>query len=232
MSINVILRTENLCKSFFLHEQGKEIPSAQKISLEVHQGKLTALTGASGKGKSSLLKCIYRTYLPTEGAIYYHTTTGSWIDLVKASEYDILRLRQSEISFVTQFLHCLPRQSTIDVIAKPLFDLGIQRTQAREKAKELLSQINLPERLWEISPATFSGGEKQRVNLARAIILQPRLLLLDEPTASLDTGSTARVLEMIQKMKEAGTGILAIFHDQKLISQTADAVVTLSNRSS
>ncbi len=231
MSLNIILRTENLCKSFFLHEQAKTIPSAQKISLEVHQGKLTALTGASGTGKSSLLKCIYRTYLPTEGAIYYQTTSGTWIDLAKASEYDILKLRQSEISFVTQFLHCLPRQSTVDVVAKPLFDLGIQRTQAREKAKELLSQISLPERLWEISPSTFSGGEKQRVNLARAIILQPRLLLLDEPTASLDPASTVRVLEMVQKIKASGTGILAIFHDHKLISETADTVVTLSSAS-
>lgn len=229
MSLDVILHTENLSKSFFLHEQGKEIPSAQKISLEVYEGQLTALTGTSGTGKSSLLKCIYRTYLPTEGAIYYHTSTGKCIDLAKASEYDILKLRQSEISFVTQFLHCLPRQSTIDVVAKPLFDLGIQRTEAREKAKELLSQISLPERLWEISPSTFSGGEKQRVNLARAIILQPRLLLLDEPTASLDTDSTVKVLDMVQKIKQAGTGILAIFHDKRLISQTADAVVMLSS---
>ncbi|MBD2772715.1 phosphonate C-P lyase system protein PhnL [Iningainema tapete] len=229
MSSNIILRTEGLSKSFLLQEQGKHIPSAQNVSLEVQAGKLTALTGASGTGKSSLLKCIYRTYLPTKGAIYYHTDEGEWIDLAKASERDILALRRTEISFVTQFLHCLPRQSTIDVVAKPLFDLGIERTEARERAKELLSQIHLPQRLWEISPSTFSGGEKQRVNLARAMILRPRLLLLDEPTASLDPTCVSRVIEMVSRLKKAGTGILAIFHDQELVKQLADFDITLTS---
>ena len=228
MSSTVILRTENLSKSFLLHEQGKHIPSAQNVSLEVQAGKLTALTGSSGAGKSSLLKCIYRTYLPSEGVIYYHTDEGEWIDLVKLSEREILQLRRAEISFVTQFLHCLPRQSTVDVVAKPLFDVGIDRTEARERAKELLHQIKLPERLWEISPYTFSGGEKQRVNLARAMILRPRLLLLDEPTASLDRTSVARVIEMVRNIKKAGTGILAIFHDQELVQELADIEVTLA----
>jgi alpha-D-ribose 1-methylphosphonate 5-triphosphate synthase subunit PhnL len=228
MSSTIILRTENLSKRFLLHEQEKHIPSAQNVSLEVQAGKLTALTGSSGAGKSSLLKCIYRTYLPTEGAIYYLTDEGEWLDLAKVSERDMLELRRAEISFVTQFLHCLPRQSTVDVVAKPLFDLGIDRTEARERAKELLHQIKLPERLWEISPYTFSGGEKQRVNLARAMILHPRLLLLDEPTASLDRTSVARVIDMIRHIKKAGTGILAIFHDQELVQELADIEVTLA----
>lgn len=228
MSSTVILRTENLSKSFLLHEQEKHIPSAQNVSLEVQAGKLTALTGSSGAGKSSLLKCIYRTYLPTEGAIYYLTDEGEWLDLAKVSERDMLELRRAEISFVTQFLHCLPRQSTVDVVAKPLFDLGIDRTEARERAKELLHQIQLPERLWEISPYTFSGGEKQRVNLARAMILRPRLLLLDEPTASLDPASVARVIDMVRSIKKAGTGILAIFHDRELVKELADIEVTLA----
>ncbi|MBG1270210.1 phosphonate C-P lyase system protein PhnL [Nostoc sp. WHI] len=227
MYSNLILRTEGLSKSFILHEQRKHIPSAQNVSLEVRAGKLTALTGASGTGKSSFLKCIYRTYLPTKGAIYYHTDDGEWLDLAKVSEREILELRRAEISFVTQFLHCLPRQSTVDVVAKPLLDLGIERIEAIDKAKDLLSQIKLPERLWEISPATFSGGEKQRVNLARAMILHPRLLLLDEPTASLDQVSIARVIEMIRSLKKAGTGILAIFHDQELVKELADFEITL-----
>ncbi|MCC5668872.1 phosphonate C-P lyase system protein PhnL [Nostoc sp. CHAB 5784] len=227
MYSNLILRTEGLSKSFILHEQQKHIPSAQNVSLEVKAGKLTALTGASGTGKSSFLKCIYRTYLPTEGAIYYHTDDGEWLDLAKASEREILELRRAEISFVTQFLHCLPRQSTVDVVAKPLLDLGIERIEAKDQAKELLSQIKLPERLWEISPATFSGGEKQRVNLARAMILHPRLLLLDEPTASLDPVSIPRVIEMVRSVKKAGTGILAIFHDQELVKELADFEINL-----
>ncbi|MBW4475093.1 MAG: phosphonate C-P lyase system protein PhnL [Stenomitos rutilans HA7619-LM2] len=222
MTATPILCVKNLSKHFFLHEQGKHIPSMQEVSLDVRAGKLTALTGPSGVGKSSLLKCIYRTYLPNAGIIDYCTDEGDWIDLVQANEREIIQLRRTEISFVTQFLHCLPRQSTIDVVAKPLFDLGIDRAEARIQAKGLLAEIHLPERLWEISPSTFSGGEKQRVNLARAMILRPRLLLLDEPTASLDRASVERVIQMIQSLKKAGTGILAIFHDPQLVKELAD----------
>ncbi|MBV9388283.1 MAG: phosphonate C-P lyase system protein PhnL [Chroococcidiopsidaceae cyanobacterium CP_BM_ER_R8_30] len=227
MTAKLILRTENLSKHFFLHEQRKHIPSVVGMFLEVSAGRLTALTGPSGVGKSSLLKCIYRTYLPSQGAIYYHTDEGDWIDLVQANEQEILQLRHTEISLATQFLHCLPRQSTIDVVAKPLFDLGISRSEARIRAQELLSHIHLPERLWGISPMTFSGGEKQRVNLARAMILRPRLLLLDEPTASLDRTSVERVIEMIRNLKKAGTGILAVFHDSMLVKELADFEVQL-----
>ncbi|MGF1540409.1 MAG: phosphonate C-P lyase system protein PhnL [Pleurocapsa sp.] len=228
MSENTILEINNLSKIFFLHEQRKSLPSAQDISFPVYAGKLTTLTGASGVGKSSILKCIYRTYLPTRGAIYYYTEEGEKLDLAVVSEQEILQLRRGDLSFVTQFLHCLPRQSTIDVVAKPLFDLGIEREEARDRAKNLLREIQLPERLWMLSPTTFSGGEKQRVNLARATIFNPRLLLLDEPTASLDSASVERVVKMIQRIKQAGTAILAIFHDLDLVKEIADFEVKLS----
>jgi alpha-D-ribose 1-methylphosphonate 5-triphosphate synthase subunit PhnL len=228
MSENTILEINNLSKIFFLHEQRKSLPSAQDISFPVYAGKLTTLTGASGVGKSSILKCIYRTYLPTRGAIYYYTEEGEKLDLALISEQEILQLRRGDISFVTQFLHCLPRQSTIDVVAKPLFDLGIEREEARDRAKNLLREIQLPERLWMLSPTTFSGGEKQRVNLARATIFNPRLLLLDEPTASLDSASVERVVKMIQRIKQAGTAILAILHDLDLVKEIADFEVKLS----
>ncbi|GAB4238886.1 MAG: ATP-binding cassette domain-containing protein [Stanieria sp.] len=228
MSENTILEINNLSKIFFLHEQNKSLPSAQDISFPVYAGKLTALTGASGVGKSSILKCIYRTYLSTRGAIYYYTEEGEKLDLALISEREILQLRRGDLSFVTQFLHCLPRQSTIDVVAKPLFDLGIEREEARDRAKNLLREIQLPERLWTLSPTTFSGGEKQRVNLARATIFNPRLLLLDEPTASLDSASVERVVKMIQRIKQAGTAILAILHDLDLVKEIADFEVKLS----
>jgi alpha-D-ribose 1-methylphosphonate 5-triphosphate synthase subunit PhnL len=228
MTSNVILRVIGLSKSFFIHEQGKCIPSAQNVSLEVQSEKLTALIGTSGTGKSSILKCIYRTYLPSCGNIYYHKSENEWIDLTKASECDILKLRRTEIAFVTQFLYCLPRQSTVNVVAKPLLDLGMKPSKAREIARESLNKIKLPERLWDISPYTFSGGEKQRVNLARAIIICPRLLLLDEPTASLDSASTAQVVEIIRSLKKANTGILAVFHNEDLVNELADTVIKLT----
>lgn len=226
-SSDVVLQVEGLTKNFTLHEQNKVLPGAAPIDFTVHTGKLTALAGVSGTGKSSLLKCVYRTYLPQSGAINYCTAQGNWLDLATASEYEILNLRRAEISFVTQFLHFLPRQSTLDVVAKPLFDLGCDREVARDRAASLLQQMKLPERLWKISPATFSGGEKQRVNLARSMVSCPRLLLLDEPTASLDAAATERVVELIQTIKQQGTGMLAVFHDPELITSVADEIITI-----
>ncbi|MEO1432705.1 MAG: phosphonate C-P lyase system protein PhnL [Cyanobacteria bacterium J06633_8] len=238
-SSDIILQVRELTKNFTLHEQNKVLPGVNRISFTVKSGQLTALTGPSGAGKSSLLKCIYRTYLSDSGEISYRTATGNWLDLANASEYEILNLRRKEISFVTQFLHCLPRQTTLDVVAKPLFDLGCEdsilreryRTEARDKAAMLLQKMQVPERLWKISPATFSGGEKQRVNLARGMVLRPRLLLLDEPTASLDADTSQLVIELIQSVKQAGTGILAIFHDPELISTLGDDIVTVEQNS-
>ncbi len=144
----------------------------------------------------------------------------------------MIGLRKTDISFVTQFLHCLPRQSTIDVVAKPLFDLGMDQKEAREKTKHLLAEIKLPERLWNLSPSTFSGGEKQRVNIARGMIFSPRLLLLDEPTASLDKASVERVVKIIERIKTSGTAILIILHDPDLVSRLADFEVKLSPENS
>lgn len=225
--MQTILRIKKLTKKFVLHEQEKVIPAAKPIDLTLEMGQLTALVGTSGVGKSSLLKCIYRTYLPSGGDIFYCDTQNRWIDLATASEYQILQLRRSQISFVTQFLDFLPRQSTLDVVVKPLFDLGVDRKEARSRSQEILEQLNIPERLWKVSPATFSGGEKQRVNIARGLIMRSRLLLLDEPTASLDSETTRKVIKLIKNMKQQGSAILAIFHEAQIISELADNTVML-----
>jgi alpha-D-ribose 1-methylphosphonate 5-triphosphate synthase subunit PhnL len=137
-------------------------------------------------------------------------------------------LRKQEIGFVTQFLYCLPRKSAIEVVAEPLFARGVASHEARARAEKLLAQLAVPSHLWNVPPATFSGGEKQRVNLARGLIAQPRLLLLDEPTASLDPATTERVVEHIQSLKETGIAMLAIFHHPDLVRRLADEVVELS----
>ncbi len=223
----LILRTIRLSKQFWLHERELSIPSAYDVDLSVYKGNLTAITGASGAGKSTVLKCIYRTYLATSGSIIYLNGGGEWVDLAIAPEHTIIELRRRELSFVTQFLHCLPRQASIDVVAQPLYEQGVARAEARIAAAEVLTKMNVPERLWSVSPATFSGGERQRVNLARGLVTRPRLLLLDEPTASLDAESTARAVELIQEAKRSGSGIAAIFHDAKLIEKLAEHVVVL-----
>ena len=223
-----ILQVEGYGKHFELHEQSKLIPSAHNVSLTVHSGELTALIGPTGVGKSSVLKGIYRTYLPSAGRILYRDAMGHELDLARASEHQILDLRRREIGFVTQFLHCLPRQATLDVVAQPLFALGVPRPEARQRAAELLSAMKLPERLWSVSPATFSGGERQRVNLARGFIARPRLLLLDEPTASLDPATAECVIRLIEGLKAEGTAMLAIFHHPETTRRLADQIVELA----
>jgi len=229
MNINEkpILRVEGYSKYFELHEQNKIIPSSHDVNLDVYPGQLTALTGPTGAGKSTVLKGIYRTYLPSSGRLLFRTKEDVEIDLAQADEHLILELRKNEIGFVTQFLHALPRQSTEDIIAQPLIQRDMDRTQARNLACEMLSAMNLPEELWGISPATFSGGEKQRVNLARGLVSRSRLLLLDEPTASLDPNTTEKIITLIESLKDDGIAMLAIFHHPELVDRMADNVVQL-----
>jgi alpha-D-ribose 1-methylphosphonate 5-triphosphate synthase subunit PhnL len=229
MTEQPILRVQGYAKHFVLHEQGKTIPSSNDVNLEVYPGKLTALIGPTGVGKSTVLKGIYRTYLPSGGKLLYTRENGETLDLVKADEHQILDMRRNEIGFVTQFLHFLPRQASEDVVAQPLVQRGLPREEARMLARDMLAAMNLPERLWGISPATFSGGEKQRVNLARGLIAKPRLLLLDEPTASLDPKTTNRVVGLIENLKDEGVAMLAIFHHPELVERMADRVVELES---
>lgn len=222
-----ILSVEGYSKYFELHEQNKIIPSSHDVNLDVFPGQLTALIGPTGAGKSTVLKGIYRTYLPSSGQLLFRTKEGVEIDLAQADEHLILELRKNEIGFVTQFLHALPRQSTEDIVAQPLIQRGMDKTQACDIAREMLSAMNLPEALWGISPATFSGGEKQRVNLARGLVSRPRLLLLDEPTASLDPNTTEKIITLIENLKDDGIAMLAIFHHPELVERMADNVVQL-----
>ena len=226
--MDTILNVEGYAKQFLLHERGKLIPSAANVNLTVRAGRLTALVGPTGAGKSSVLKGIYRTYLPSSGRLLYRDAQGHITDLALASEHQVLALRRREIGFVTQFLHCLPRKSALDVVAEPLFARGVVAEEARGRAADLLAQLAVPSHLWNVPPATFSGGEKQRVNLARGLIAQPRLLLLDEPTASLDPATTERVVAHIESLKDTGIAMLAIFHHPDLVKRLADDVIELS----
>lgn len=225
--MSAILRVEHLAKTFILHGAGRILPSVTDASFVVQPARLTALVGPSGAGKSTVLKCIHRTYLPTSGRILLRTAGGE-VDLAAADERAIVALRARELSFVTQFLHVLPRQPTLDVVARPLIAQGVARDAARARAAERLAQFSLPERLWDLPPATFSGGEKQRVNLARGLITRPRLLLLDEPTASLDPASAELVVEAIRAIKHEDIAVLAVFHDPALVRALADDVVALA----
>ena len=219
---DTILSVRDLGKGFYIHDRAKHIPAAMGISFDLKPGELAALVGPSGAGKSSLLKAIYRSYVPTEGVVNYTTAAGEVVDLVRAPETQITALRRTEIGFVTQFLHCLPRLSTLDVVARPLLQQGIARAAAHDRAAQMLAALAIPEQLWDATPATFSGGERQRVNIARSFAQGGRLMLLDEPTAPLDPASRENVCAMIEGAKAEGTGMVAIFHDTALVGRLAD----------
>lgn len=213
-----MINIENVSKSFVLHNQGgAEIPVMQGASLKVAAGECVALVGASGAGKSTLMRMIYGNYLTASGRIM----VGD-VDVAIAAPRDIIALRRDTLGYVSQFLRVVPRVSTLNVVAEPLLSTGAPLDEALTKAQELLARLNIPERLWSLSPTTFSGGEQQRVNIARGFAYPYPALLLDEPTASLDPTNRATVLAMVREAKERGTAIIGIFHDHAARDEICD----------
>jgi alpha-D-ribose 1-methylphosphonate 5-triphosphate synthase subunit PhnL len=220
-----MLRVENLEKRFVSHILGgKQIVGFRPVSFTAAPGKALGLAGASGLGKSSVLKCIYRTYGATSGRILFDSQTLGPVELTRLPENAVLRLRRSEIGYVTQFLSVLPRVTAVAVVAEPLVAAGTPRPHAYQEARQLLARLGIDARLHDAFPCTFSGGEKQRVNLARAVIRPSRLMLLDEPTASLDPRSMAVVLEILSEIKAQGSTMIAIFHDRSIMDRLMDNV--------
>lgn len=227
-----MLNVQGLSKQFMVHiRDGKRIVSLTDISFSLGKGEFLGLSGPSGIGKSSLLKCIYRTYLPTAGDILYNGASGERVDLAKADEHIILRLRKHEIGYISQFLHVIPRVSAIDIIAGALKGKGLTMDESRELAGEYLSRVKMPKALWEMYPSTFSGGEKQRLNIIHAMIWKPRLLLLDEPTASLDPAIKKEVVSLILDLKQEGTSMIGVFHDHDTMGRLADKELNLKAES-
>jgi alpha-D-ribose 1-methylphosphonate 5-triphosphate synthase subunit PhnL len=213
-----MIQIENVSKSFTLHNQGAAvIPVMQGASLRVQPGECVALVGASGAGKSTLMRMIYGNYLTASGRIMVGDT-----DVVTAAPREIIQLRRRTLGYVSQFLRVVPRVSTLDVVAEPLLATGSDPDTAIARAKELLARLNIPERLWQLSPTTFSGGEQQRVNIARGFAYAYPALLLDEPTASLDPTNRATVLAMITEAKARGAAIIGIFHDHAARDEICD----------
>ena len=199
------------------------------LSFSVHPGEFLGIIGQSGIGKSSILKCIYRTYLPTGGKIFFESSAYGRLDLAQVSERQISLLRKGEISYVSQFLKVIPRVSAMDTVAERLLIAGCGQEEACRRAGELLEALRIPSSLWAAYPATFSGGEQQRVNLARAFIACPRLLILDEPTASLDSKSKESVLALLLDMKMKGTAMIGVFHDLEMMRLVADKTLDLNS---
>ena len=220
----MMLTVDHLEKRFVSHILGKDILGFGRVSFRVSAGTALGLAGPSGTGKSSVLKCIYRTYLASAGSITYASEAYGRVDLAQLPENELLALRRSELAYVTQFLAVLPRVSALDVVAEPLASSGVAPGEARSRARALLNRLRIDSALHDAFPCTFSGGEKQRVNLARAVIRPARLMLLDEPTASLDPVSLTVVLDILMEMKAAGTTMIAVFHDRSVMDRLVDDV--------
>ena len=209
-----MLRIDNLAKTFLLHNQGaKKLPVFQNISFQVKRGECLVLTGASGTGKSTLLRAIYANYLVQSGTINIRHEK-KWVDLASASPHEELDIRKKTLGYVSQFLRVIPRISTIDLVWEPLIVQGKLIKPAKAQAKKLLNKLSIPESLWDLPPATFSGGEQQRVNIARTLIQDYPILLLDEPTASLDEKNRDAVIELINEARNQGTAVVGIFHEK------------------
>jgi alpha-D-ribose 1-methylphosphonate 5-triphosphate synthase subunit PhnL len=223
-----ILSITNLAKNFYMHHLGREIKSCRNVSLKLAHGEFIGIAGLSGAGKSTILKCIHRTYLPMQGEIIYDSEAFGRINLATASEREILYLRRHEIGYVSQFLNVMPRMTAKEHVMNALADIGIDAEGAENDAKEMLVYFRLPENLWDIYPATFSGGERLRLNLAHAMVKRPRLLMLDEPTASLDGKTKILVRDMLRKLKDKKTSMIGIFHDIEFMVGVCDKIFNIS----
>lgn len=213
-----MITLKDVSKTFTLHNQGSAVIEViRNVSLTVQPGECVALTGASGAGKSTLMRMIYGNYLAQAGEI----RIGD-LDLVQAQPRQIIALRREVLGYVSQFLRVVPRVPTLEVVAEPLRSVGVSAEAAQDRARDLLRQLNIPQRLWTLSPTTFSGGEQQRVNIARGFAHAYPVMLLDEPTASLDAANRDVVLGLIEQAKARGAALVGIFHDEAARARVCD----------
>jgi len=219
-----MIELNGVAKTFVLHNQGGAVIEVMRdAEFSVAPGECVALSGASGAGKSTLMRMIYGNYLASAGQIRV-----AGVDLVQAEPREILALRRETLGYVSQFLRVVPRVPTLQVVAEPLLTLGVDAETAQVRAADLLRRLRIPEPLWGLSPTTFSGGEQQRVNIARGFAHDYPALLLDEPTASLDAKNRRTVLDLILDAKARGAAIVGIFHDAKARAEVCDREIDVS----
>lgn len=219
-----MIELKNVSKTFTLHNQGSAVINViNDASCKVGKGECVALTGASGAGKSTLMRMIYGNYLTQAGEIHIGT-----LDLVRAKPRQVITLRREFLGYVSQFLRVVPRVPTLEVVAEPLRAVGVDAEQAETRAKFLLTRLNIPQRMWNLSPTTFSGGEQQRVNIARGFAHNYPAMLMDEPTASLDVANREVVLSLIEEAKFRGAAIVGIFHDEAARKRVCDREIDVS----
>ncbi|MCG9030737.1 phosphonate C-P lyase system protein PhnL [Laribacter hongkongensis] len=225
--MTLLIDANGVGKTFVLHQQGGlKLPVLADVSLQVAAGECVALTGPSGAGKSTFLKALYANYLVQSGSIRIRHR-DRWVDMAQALPHEVVEVRRDTLGYVSQFLRVIPRVGALDIVAEPLLERGESQATARLVAGEWLARLNIPERLWSLPPATFSGGEQQRINIARGMIAPRPVLLLDEPTASLDAGNRQVVIALMNEAKARGAALVGIFHDEDTRTAVADRLFTV-----
>lgn len=224
----IILEVNNFSKDFELHALNKTIKACNEINFTISKGEFLGIIGKSGAGKSTILKSIYKTYIPATGEIIFNSEIYGKIDLSTIGDREMINLRKKEIGYVSQFLKTLPRITAIELVVHSLIESGFEKDCAYDMAKDILTQFEIKENLWDSYPNNFSGGEKLRLNLAQAMVKKPRLLLLDEPTASLDNQSKIYVKEKMLELKNQGTTMIGIFHDIEFMETVIDKTFTMT----
>jgi alpha-D-ribose 1-methylphosphonate 5-triphosphate synthase subunit PhnL len=203
------------------------VEALRGVELEIHAGEHVALAGSSGAGKSSLLKCIYRTYEPSSGKVELRISSGATIELTGLSDQEMARVRGRDIGYVSQFLRAEPRRGALDIVTRAGVSRGLSLSTAREAAAESLRRLNIDEKLWDVHASVLSGGEKQRINLAAGTISAPRVLLLDEPVSALDPSNREAALDLIADLTTQGVAVLAVFHDVEAMERLASRIVLM-----
>ncbi|EFV76688.1 ATP-binding cassette domain-containing protein [Cytobacillus oceanisediminis] len=224
-----LLEIRELSKSFSLHNLGKNIHAVSGIDIRLGEGDFVGITGKSGSGKSTILKCIYGTYRLQHGSIWYNSKKFGPLNIAEATNRQMIYLRKHEIGYVSQFLNVMPRTTARQLVMQALIEMGRDQVHAEKETEQILSHFELDPELWDSYPATFSGGEKLRLNIARAMVKKPRLLLLDEPTASLDYESKMKVKVLIEQLMQEGTTMLGIFHDLEFMNNLCDREYNMQN---
>lgn len=227
--MNGLLEVTGLGKSFRLHALNKTLAGCRHVSFTVGEGEFVGITGRSGSGKSTVLKLVYRTYLAQEGTIWYKSPSQGEVELGHLDERQVLDLRRRELGYISQFLGVIPRTTAREVLEHAVVDSGGNEDEARGLAETMLTHFELDRGLWDSYVNTFSGGEKLRLNIARAMVKRPRLLLLDEPTASLDQHSKERVRVLLEQLKAEGVTMLGIFHDLEFMGGLCDREYPMSD---
>jgi alpha-D-ribose 1-methylphosphonate 5-triphosphate synthase subunit PhnL len=225
--MGTMLRVRNLKKSFTLHTQGGvQLRVLDGIGLEVQTGECVVLVGSSGTGKSTFLRSLYANY-KVEGGGVLMRHDGKWVNMADAEPRKVLEVRKWTLGYVSQFLRVVPRVPALEVVMEKLLAVGLSQEEARERSRQILIRLGIPERLWSLSPTTFSGGEQQRINLARGFVYPYPVLLLDEPTAALDAKNRKVVVSLIQEAKERGAAIIGTFHDDKVRAAVATRILEM-----